>query len=370
MEQRLVLHLNKEDILEDEKEINEIIKRENKQGYKLAILKGTHSRLYMVFTRRKIKMWKENKIIAKSALKKNQMQKKMNLGADALEIQLLGEMIDENYKILSIKEAYPNLNELLDFPVESVHAPLCEYGEKINVPPNIEVLIQNKFFNLFHNTCNIAQKFAEKQNKIVKVVLHTEADWSREEVINIDLFKKIVKVLKEIFVEFDKIDICIENVLPIRKINPDGTFILGAGYGFDNIYLVNRLKKSMPEYRDRFYTVLDTCHAEVARMTINNLNKYNGDIVISNYTIEEFFKKNAQDCGLIHLSRTLGNGMGPRNHGQPFENDLEDKKNCQEYMNLYEKYNYHCPIVLEVTETDYNKSDGFKTSREVLLSCK
>lgn len=312
-------------------------------------------------------MWKNIKIVAKSALNKKQMQRKIDLGADALEIQLLSEFIKPENRDKELNEIFLDLDELLNFPVESVHAPLCEYDDNgVDVPPNIEVLSQPKFLDIFKKTFELANMYGIKQNKKVKIVFHTEIDMTRINVVNNETWKNILKIVDEYLDAYKNVDICIENVLPIRKIKKDGQIVLGSGFGFDNVIMCDLFKKES-KYPERFFTVLDTCHAEVSRMTTSYLNKYNGDVNLSHYQIENYFKQNQKDCGLIHLSRTLRNGMGPKNHGQPFNpNDQEDINVLKEYVRLYKKYSYNCPLVLEVAEVDYNLSEGFKDTLESL----
>ena len=83
-------------------------------------------------------------IIAKSALIKSQMDCKMNLGADALEIQLLSELIDND----NIASAFPNLGECLNMPVYSIHTPLVQYTNSVSrLDILIEVLVRSNYIN-------------------------------------------------------------------------------------------------------------------------------------------------------------------------------------------------------------------------------
>lgn len=154
--------------------------------------------------------------------------------------------------------------------------------------------------------------------------------------------------------------------MPIRKVKENGEVILGCGYGYDNIELVNLLREKNPKNKDRIHTVLDTCHAEVTSMTIAHLSKFDARIDLNKYSIDKFFENNRINCGLIHLSRTINNGIGKGNHGQPFKESEEDIYILRRYLTYYKAYNYSCPIVLEVAEEDYKVSDGFKISNQLL----
>lgn len=304
-------------------------------------------------------------ILAKSAMVKNQMQRKMDLGADGIEVQLLNELInDDDLTIKNLSKAFPNLDELLEFPVYSVHAPLCCYTEGVNVPPNIEVLSQTNFVYLYKETCRLADLYGERHDRIIRVVLHTEIDVSRSKIVNVDTLARIAKVTKLMLDMFPHINICIENVLPIRAIKDNGECILGSGFGFDNVLMVEYLRNAMPDYRNAIHTVYDTCHGEIAYLTTKKLNEYNDNIDYKKYASEEFFKNNKNTCDLIHLSKTVGNGMGKGKHGQPFKEGDEDI--VFDYLDRYKKYNYNCPIVLEVAENNYDLSDGFGSSIKVV----
>ena len=75
---------------------------------------------------------------------------------------------------------------------------------------------------------------------------------------------------------------------------------------------------------------------------------------------------NAPYCKLIHLASFKNSGYAPLDHGTGWSN--ENKYKLKHIMDLYRRYNYTCPITLEVIETDYLKSDNYKNSRDVLCS--
>lgn len=308
------------------------------------------------------------RVLAKSAMVLSQMGNKVSLGADALEVQLLAELITDGKRIApTLEEAFPELNEMLELPVDSVHAPLCEYvdGIKFDVPPNLEVFEQPTFVDTFDRVCELANRYGQKQRKLVKVVVHTETDTSRKDEAFAFNFKGLVLCIRMMLNTYPNIDICIENVTPL-DINNDGTIVLRNGCGFENVEIVKDIRKRYPDLSKRIHTVLDTCHAEITHQIMTLVAKYDERIDVSNYTVENFFKKNAETCGLIHMSETVGNGRGKGRHGQPFKDTLESVSIIDTYLNFYQKYNYTCPICLEVAETNYDISDGFKVSNKLL----
>ena len=68
-------------------------------------------------------------IYAKSSLTESQMDTKLDIGCDGLEIQLLGELVNgEVGQYLLAKDVF-ELQQLKDYPVSVVHSPiLCHYG--------------------------------------------------------------------------------------------------------------------------------------------------------------------------------------------------------------------------------------------------
>ena len=68
---------------------------------------------------------------------------------------------------------------------------------------------------------------------------------------------------------------------------------------------------------------------------------------------------------MIHLSDAKGNGYGKGKHGALFNEDNKDK--LKSILDLYHKYNYHCPVTLEVNETDYSICDNYKKTRETVF---
>lgn len=308
------------------------------------------------------------RILAKSAMVLSQMKNKIDLGADGLEIQLLGELITDGTSTApELEEAFPDLEEMLKLPVDSVHAPLCEYSDtvKFDVPPNIEVFMQPTFEDTFDRVCELANRYGQIQGKLVKVVVHTETDTSRRDEVFKYNFDKLLDFLYRMLNTYTSIDICIENVTPL-DIKDNGEIVLRNGCGFENTEIVKAFRSKYPEFSNRIHTVLDTCHAEVAHQIMKLISRYDHKIKLSNYTVENFFKRNADTCGLIHMSQTIGNGNGEGKHGQPFDNTMESLEIINNYLNLYGQYGYTCPICLEVAEVDYDVSDGFDRSNKLL----
>lgn len=306
-------------------------------------------------------------ILAKSQMMTRRAKRKMYLGADALEIQLLNELApDENGKSPSLEEAFSDLDEMLEMPIESIHASLGGYAKyKQEISPNLEILLQPSFRQMFDNVCDLAELAGEKQGHQVRVVVHTEMNTTRMTGVLKWTFDETFEEIRQILLTRPRINLCIENVTPI-EIQKDGTFGVMNGFGYDNVNMVREFRSRYPELSDRIYTVLDTCHCEVTKKITGLVSMYDETIAGIEYSLESFFKANKDVCDLIHMSKTINNGNGKGRHGQPFNATKEDAEIIAYYKYIYDKYEYTCPIVLEVAETDYDLSTGFESSIKAL----
>lgn len=299
-------------------------------------------------------------IIAKSALVKSQMECKMNLGADALEIQLLNELLKTN----DLSSAFPNLNECLNYPIYSVHTPLVEYKDVTSrVDIALEVLVRSNYINLFENVCKLANKFGVAQNKIIWVVVHSNLSSSSLETSDKDIIEFIVESLIILFEKYENIGIALENVTPVNSFS-NNSFKLSNNFLFDNVEIIKCLRAKMPEFSNRLVTVLDTCHAEMSMQFMRSIDILFDNEIIAIPRMQDYFKANKDTLKFIHLSRTVLNGNGVGRHGQPFNEQSRDY--IHGILGCINKYAKDCDIVLEVAETDYDKSLGFDISNKLV----
>ena len=146
-------------------------------------------------------------IYAKSSLTESQMDTKLDIGCDGLEIQLLGELVNgEVGQYLLAKDVF-ELQQLKDYPVSVVHSPiLCHYGL---ADVNIENFACNDF-ELLNQVCYIANHFGEVQSKKVIVVIHSE--FNLKNMIVVGVLPKVVNTLSYVLFKYPNIEIAIENV--------------------------------------------------------------------------------------------------------------------------------------------------------------
>lgn len=302
-------------------------------------------------------------IYAKSSFNNDLIAHKLELGADAIEIQLLGELFDANSGgVKNLTQAFGAdvLQECINQPIKAIHCPLGSYVGKTD--SNLEDLDRNGDNKIFFEVCKLAELISVKHDWAVSVIIHMEINKSKLDTTT-SLYNAVKENIGYALYNYPHIKILIENVTPIREFNND-TIELCSNFTFSNCEFVRTLRSIY--YTDRIGTVLDTCHAEVSNQIISILNNYyyHGTKKID-YSLERYFEENADVIGLIHLSKTIGNGEGPTRHGQPFDDCIEDKLHIQNIIKLYEKYQYSCPITLEVAETDYAISDGFERSNKI-----
>ena len=96
-------------------------------------------------------------ILAKSELKKDFMQNKMNLGADGIEIQLLDEMIDKQAGTYKTALEVYDLDATKEIPVYVVHAPILTHFGMPDM--NIEDVLTKERSILLEQVCFIAVSY-------------------------------------------------------------------------------------------------------------------------------------------------------------------------------------------------------------------
>jgi len=286
-------------------------------------------------------------IYAKSAFSIKNMIVKQQIGCDAIEVQLL----DELFKIggyNSIHQIF-DLDQFKDMPISVIHSPIL-YGKRAIA---LEQLCDSKDLFLFYNIFELAEYFGKIQNKDIIVIIHSETCLKALSEIG-NMLYNIVKNVDKLLLMFPHVKLAIENVTPLRNFDK-GPQLCNNFYD-DNVILVDYLKKELQT--DRIGTVLDTCHAMISEKYISVLYDALGEEK-PDFSLDYYFDRNKEDIMLIHLADFKGNGYGSGNHGTPFE----DKQKCFDILDLYKKYNYSCPITLEVCETDFLVSDNYRKQK-------
>ena len=81
------------------------------------------------------------------------------------------------------------------------------------------------------------------------------------------------------------------------------------------------------------------------------------------FGLESFFAENQDTVKWMHLSNAKSHGWGS-DHGLPFTEDTIG--HLRHILWLYKKYNYNCPVVLEVREDSYDDAKNYETTHKIL----
>ena len=298
------------------------------------------------------------KIFAKSTLSKEQLDVKVSIGCDGIEVQLLSELVDGQIgRYLKADEVF-NLPEFNNYPIKVVHCPLLWHYGLSDV--NIESFACGDF-DLLDQVCYIANYFGELQSEKIIVVVHSEVNMGS--LVSLGLLRKVVSTFSYMLMKYRNIEFAVENVIPLKKVYHDEIGLCN-NFHFDNIELVKYIRDELKT--DRVGTCLDTCHAMVTDKYMMEIYKVFEDIEYRDYSLDSYFESNKDYIKLVHLSDFRGNGFKKGNHGVRFTKDTKSK--LESILKIYDKYNYKCPITLEVNETDYNICDGYKETKEILES--
>lgn len=298
------------------------------------------------------------KIYAKSALNTEQLNCKINIGCDGIELQLLTELVNTGLGDYHLAKDVFDLDKFGNYPVSIVHTPLLSHYGMANV--NIESFCDEDF-KLLDQVFYIANWFGKNQGRRVLVVIHSETDRTNMMLIS-DTWKTVLNAVGCLLFKYPYTELGIENVTPLRNV-ASGDIHLCSNFHYDNIEMVAELRKELDT--DRIGTVLDTCHAMITKKYMTAIFKEFEELPCEDYSMDTYFAKNKDYIKLIHLASMKGSGYGKGRHGVKFNDENIDE--LKEIMGYYKKYNYTCPITLEVEETDFLVSDGYRDSREALL---
>lgn len=283
----------------------------------------------------------EYNILAKSALKVEELLSKKECGAKNIEIQLLENFLEEKLDY----DKYIKMIKQSGLNIVAVHTPITK-----QIDIEVERLIKTQNKAMFFKTCSLAESFAEQYNKNILVIIHIS--WSMEEfLIFSDILKEVNDILIEALEKYKNIEIGIENVIPLEQ-TPDKLFTRN-GYQFDNVEFVNYFKSIYET--SRIGTVLDTCHIITTLRFMEALVQC-GAGGTKNLNLEAYFEKNKDTVKLIHLANVKELGLKKNTHGTPFEENKKDINTLREIFKFYNKYKYKCPITIEVFEVDYRNS--------------
>lgn len=298
----------------------------------------------------------DGKLYAKASLELAEIEEKIHCGCDGIEYNLTDDFIihganfEKNYdnRIFTMKN------------VEVVHVPYYSNHQLMN----LERIFQHEDLSPVDNVFSLAQYCANVWGHRVLVVIHCSLSYY--DFLEYELFRKhLVKSLDFFFSKYSDVDMAIENVIPLEYYPDFGKSpFLCNGTFSDTADIVVWLQK---HFGERVGSVLDTCHALMTEKYMNLLLgaadflPYENRPAHIDYKIDRYFQMNQSICKLIHLNDFIDNGY-QQNHGTVFQ--TQEKLNM--ILNLYQKYNYNCPLTLEIREDDYTNCVNYRKLKRMI----
>lgn len=287
------------------------------------------------------------KINAKAALVKEQIEDRINKGANTLEIQLLDETQTD-------KEIDMSLINNID--VCAIHMPLIN-GKDYDVET-----VEGR--EIFKKVCTLASKIANIKNHNIIIVVHTSTPLFKLKEFGIE--NVLVTTIQEMIDKYSNIEIAIENTTLYDFIPKKGVLCRQNPCYIEN----GRIKLSNVELakavgRDRCGVCFDTCHALMTEAHLRRDNKlfeeYIYNVCNGKRIFTALFEESAPMLKLIHLAYSENHGYNEY-HGMPFTGQEFIVLN---YINgLYEKYNIDCPVTIEVYEKNLFDAKNYVLTRE------
>lgn len=289
-------------------------------------------------------------IYAKSVLNHDQIQAKLNIGCDGIEIQLVGELFKDKDKHIyyDVNDVF-NLSEFDKYPIKCIHSPIYNGSEVL-----LERICDPEDQFLFEQIFKIVQHFGEVQDMQIPLIIHSETHYNALADIGNTWFN-IRSTLEYLLDKYPNVNVLIENVTPVRGITKNGAVHLCNNHYLDNVEMAEILRKELNT--TRVGTVLDTCHAMITAKYMGAIYTAALDVQYPDYSIEKYLEANKDYCGIIHLANFKGSGYGTGYHGTPFDKDSQYL--LKRILTTYEDLEYTCPLTLEVFEYDYYKNDNY-----------
>lgn len=284
-------------------------------------------------------------IFAKNKLE-NTIYDKVSRGTNGIELHLDEDFINFN--------VYWNEEIINNVPIYVVHAPLIKGGD---------TCIENvQYRDVLTKTCSFANKIANTQGHDVLVVIHLGT--SVHKLKALDAYESVKYRLCHLVELNERIHIAIENVSCVHK-NEEQIYVPHEITFTDAATLVKDIN------HPRIGTCIDICHAMMDIKLMMTLRRHFGEEVIKNNIelhdgMSAIFAANKNIIKLIHFANCGGSGLGS-GHGAPFTN--EDAHVVDQILNLYNLYEYDCPLTIEVIEQDYRFGENYTITKNTLEAC-
>lgn len=296
------------------------------------------------------------KIYAKASFIPEEIREKIRCGCDGLEFNLQKDFLMKGscFETCYLQELFTMYN------VEAVHVPFYEDGQVMNM----EHIFSHEDVSPVRNVFRLAQYCADIWKHRILVVIHTSLSYF--DFIEYELFRRRLEhVLQKFFDDFPMVDLAVENVVPMEYKEDSGKSPrLCNGIFTDLTEIVGYLRE---RFGERVGSVLDICHAAMTEKYLTALLAAADFLPQTSrpkhldYGMEHYFQMNQGICKLIHFNDFTGNGY-MENHGTAFQ----DQKKVEALLELYRKYQYDCPMTLEIREEDYRNCINYRKTKAML----
>lgn len=298
-------------------------------------------------------------IYAKASLELDEIKEKIACSCDGIEYNLMDDFIKLGKDFLS------NYDEEIFHTkdIKVVHAPRCENKEMMC----IDRAFLKEDISDVENVFRLAQYLGEYWKHPMIVVIHCMISY--QDFLEYELLhNRMVRELERLFEKYPLVDLAIENgVFMEFKLGESRYPRLYNGIYIDIPEIVEWLRERLGS---RIGSVLDICHAKMTEKYLpailreteyyDMIEQSHADVDID-YGLEHYFEINQGICKLIHLNDLYKNGYGV-NHGVGYE----DSDRIDEVLSLYQKYQYTCPITIEIREDDYLDCKNYRKTKALV----
>lgn len=293
---------------------------------------------------------------AKGALVEEQLARKIEIGCDGIEYQLIPADFSRDYRVLLNRADKQRLIE--KFPAAVVHPPLG-YSNMEDILTGLENVVMEE-------SMRMAQISAAITGQRTMVVVHVNK--SRKTTTRQEL-DTIAFEMERLFKQFPDVDIVLENLSILNNIS-GGMTDMCNGYYDANVRFAEYFEALFGDNGEggrRVMTCLDVCHVclDVLYMSAiaGVIESRGGELKLADYSLRGYMEMNAPFIGLVHLAAFENDGYG-KGHGTPFSLDGGGRSLdvLENFMRAYDELDMSCPVTLEVRENDYLVADGYESS--------
>lgn len=300
------------------------------------------------------------RVFAKSALRLDEVNAKLDIGCDGIEIQLCDELLGSHgpHDWLDADEVF-DLNSFVGKKIHSIHMPIIRNrGGDVT----IERITDNEDSKLLDQVFYIANYFGEKEDRDIRIVMHSEISF--ETVMDQpSIWHDIIKHINDMLLKYPRTILCLENVTPFRHVKSGEILCLTNNFFDDNVKLCKLLRDSISVNENRIGVVLDICHQGITEKYMKLIYELS-NIDMPDFSLETYLKIYAPYLKIIHFCDFKNYGHD-KNHGTPFE-DQEKVNQMLDLIRNYVDIENIVYLTLEVYENDYVKNDNYIKTKQMV----